>query len=146
MALHIETAGENPPTACDCCGNVTNAVWGYVYDGDIPIAAYFVHWTSNKEDHHPNFDFLVGTWGNDSVNDKQLISFIYNATQAGGGSFMAIDSTDRPAAGSELCSVALKRDEVINDGQLMGLASEIIDAIWLGDPRIQEIREFGANA
>ena len=77
MKLRIETAGENPPTACECCGNVTNAVWGYVYEGDDPIAAYFVHWTSSKADHYANFDFLVGTWGTDSVNDKELISFIY---------------------------------------------------------------------
>ncbi|MCP5299406.1 MAG: hypothetical protein H6954_06835 [Chromatiaceae bacterium] len=146
MKLRIETAGENPPTACECCGNVTNAVWGYVYEGDDPIAAYFVHWTSSKADHYANFDFLVGTWGTDSVNDKELISFIYKATETGGGSFMAIDSTDRPAAHSDLCSVALKRDEVVNNGRLMGLASEIIDAVWLGDPRIQEIRGFGPNA
>ena len=146
MNLHVELAGEKWPTVCDCCGNETKAVWGYVYRHDVALAAYFVQWTSNKKEHYPNFDFLVGTWGDDNIRDKKLISFVYNATHRAGGSFMAIDSSNRPAAKSDLCSRALSRNEVVNDRDLMGLATEMIDAVWLGDPRIEEIRNFGKNA
>ena len=55
---------------------------------------------------------------------------------------MAIDSTDRPAARSDLCAAALKRFAVVNDRDLMSLATKMIDAVWLGDPRIEEIRNL----
>lgn len=146
MNLRVEPAGENQPTVCDCCGNETKTVWGYVYQHDIPLAAYFVQWTSKNKEHYPNFDFLVGTWGDDTIRDKKLISFVYNATNEEGGSFMAIDSSDRPAARSDLCSMALRRNDVVNDRDLMGIATEIIDAVWRSDPRLEEIRNFGKNA
>ena len=56
---------------------------------------------------------------------------------------MAIDSSERPAANSDLCSVALSREQVVNDGDIMSIVTDMIDAIWLGDPRIEEIRNFG---
>jgi hypothetical protein len=146
MSLRVELAGENQPKVCDCCGNETKTVWGYVYWHDVARAAYFVQWTRNKKEHYPHFDFLVGTWGDDTIRDKKLISFVYNATHETGGSFMVIDSADRPAARSDLCSVALKRGEVVNDHDLMGVATEMIDAVWLSDPRIEEIRNFAKNA
>lgn len=142
MNLRVEPAGESWPTVCDCCGNETRTVWGYVYKLNVPLAAYYVQWTSNNKEHYPNFDFLVGTWGDDSVRDKKLISFVYNATPKDGGSFMAIDSSGRPAARSDLCSVALNRDDIVNNVDLMGVATNMIDAVWVGDPRIDEIRNF----
>jgi hypothetical protein len=144
--LHIEIGGENKPTLCECCGNETKTIWGYIYDGDNAVSAYFVQWTCNKKEHSPNFDFLIGTWGDDFINDKKLISFIYNPTNEDGGEFMVIDSSERPAANSALCTVALSREEVINDGDIMGSVTDMIDAIWLGDPRIEEIKNFGKNA
>ena len=56
---------------------------------------------------------------------------------------MAIDSSERPAANSDLCSVASSREQVVNDGDIMSIVTDMIDAIWLGDPRIEEIRNFG---
>ena len=146
MKLYVEPDGESEPTACDCCGNESKTVWGYIYNGNNALAAYFIQWTKNKKEHYPNFDFLLGTWGDDSINDKKLISFIYNATQGDNGSFMAIDGSERPASSSELCDVALSAQEVRNDKEIMNIAAEMIDAVWLGDPRIEEIRNFNKNA
>ena len=145
MELVTEAAGENLDNFCDCCGNRTNTVWGYVYRNDVALAAYFVHWTSDKPDHDPNFDFIFGTWGDESVEDKKLSSWIYNPTGNGTGSFMAIDSKDRPLAESDLCSVALSREQVVNNSETMELMTNIIDAIWLQDARIQEVVQFGQN-
>ena len=146
MYLRIEIAGENEPTLCDCCGNKTKTVWGYVYEGDNAIAAYFVQWTQNNKEHFPNFDFLIGTWGDESIQDKKLISWVYNATHEGEGSYMVIDAVNRPAAQSDLCSKALKREEAVTNCHLMKISKEILDAVWLNDSRIEEIKNFGKEA
>jgi hypothetical protein len=55
---------------------------------------------------------------------------------------MVIDATERPIAGGELVGRALRREEVI-DTPLAKQAFDIIDAIWLQDQRIEEIRGAG---
>jgi hypothetical protein len=61
-------------------------------------------------------------------------------------SFMAIDSDSRPTAKSPLCSQALGRAEVLGDCALKVLATQLLDAVWLGDPRVQEVRELASTA
>lgn len=138
--LRVEPGGENEATRCECCGRVSRTVWGYVYEESGPIAAYFVQWTRHAAEHLPNLDFLVGTWGDDSVHDKRLVSWVFDPKQGSGGSFMVVDGTARPAAGSNLCSQALTREQVVGDSHLLELAKSMIDAVWLGDPRIEEVR------
>jgi len=138
--LQIETDGESGGT-CECCGNETRSVWGYVRAQDRGVAVYFVQWTCNKPEHSPNFDLLIGTWGEENCKDKKLSSWILNA-EPGGGGFMAIDGTDRQMSNSHLCDEALTRQQVINDPDLMESTTSIIDAIWLGDPRIEEIKSW----
>lgn len=145
-SLHVEPTGENPATKCDCCGNETKTVWGYVYDSNKALAAYFVQWTRNSPQHYPNFDFLIGTWGDDAAgNDRVLVSFTYRPAR-GGGAFMAIDGNQRPAADSPLCHKALSRKDVVENSRLMELSTQLIDAIWLGDTRINELKQLDASA
>jgi len=139
-SLRVEP-GDESYGSCACCGNDTRTIWGYIHAGARPIACYWVQWTKDKPEHLPNFDFLVGTWGDDTVSDKKLISWIFNPA-LGGGSFMVIDSATRPAAKSPLCNAALSRDQVIGDGKVMDTATDLIDAVWLSDPRLADVREF----
>ena len=143
--MRIELGNESSPNICECCGNETKTVYGYAYQNDIPLAAYYVQWTCSRADHPPNFDFLIGTWGNDGVHDKVLVSWIYQSNLKG-GCFMVVDSHSRPAASSSLCAKPLSRDEVINNSGLMGVCAEMLDKIWLDDPRISEIITFGRNS
>ncbi len=55
---------------------------------------------------------------------------------------MAIDGADRQMSNSDLCDEALTRQQVIYDPDLMKSTTSIIDAIWLGDPRIEEIKSW----
>lgn len=136
----VETAGE-AYGVCECCGNKTRTIWGYVHSSDQTLAAYFVQWTVGKPEHAANFDFLIGTWGAPEVKDKKLASWVFNPKQAG-GSFMAVDGSSRPAARSDLCSIVLTREQIIGDAELKGLCTSLIDAVWLGDSRTKEIRGF----
>ena len=143
--LRIEPAGENAPTYCECCGNESRSIWGYVYRGQNALAAYFVQWTRGSAKHSPNFDFLVGTWGDDSVPDKKLISWVFHPTHEAGGSFMAVDAATRPAAQSSLCSQALSREQVVLDSELVELSTKLIDAVWLGDSRVEEVKRLAST-
>src|SRR5690349_9021300 len=100
--LRVQPDGESGGH-CDCCGNETRTIWGYVHSGEQTIACYFLQWTRRAAKHFPNFDFLMGTWGDNNINDRKLVSWLYNPSAQ---SFMAIDSSTRPAASSPLCARA----------------------------------------
>ena len=137
--LRVETAGDRV-VSCDCCGNDSRVVWGYVYQEDTALAAYYVQWTRGDAGHLSNFDFLIGAWGVEPANNKRLVAWVFDRTQGTTGAFMVIDSGARPAARSELCGQALSRQQVVDDPELMHLARRLLDAVWLEDPRIDEVK------
>ena len=128
---------------CDCCGNEIRTIWGYVYGQDAPLAAYFVSWTRESAEHYPNIDLLMGTWGNDAINDRRLVAWLFNPASP---SFMVVDAANRPAARSRVCSVALTRAEALADEDLMQAARSVLDAIWIGDERVNEIKRLANKA
>ena len=106
---------------------------------------YFVQWTVGAPSHWPNFDLIIGEWGERaSADDRVLVALRYHAETQGGG-FMVVDSGDRPAAASELYGAALRRDDVIGQ-DIATRAFDIVDAIWMQDPRIDEIRGYAREA
>jgi hypothetical protein len=138
--LFLEPTGSADFGPCECCGNNSRRVWGFVHSPSTAVAAYFVHWTlSRVRDHGANFDLIIGKWGNgSSARDRVLVSLAYRVDD-GGPSFMVIDSADRPAASSELVSKALARSDVV--GTLMARqAFDIVDAILSQDPRVTELQ------
>jgi hypothetical protein len=140
--LHIEPSGERSGN-CDCCGNASRTVWGYVHEGEKTVAAYFVQWTVGSSDHLPNIDFLIGTWGNDTVNDRVLSAWQFNPRE---NSFMIIDAASRPAASSTLCGHALSRDETLALPKVKSIAASCLDVVWQQDDRISEIRGPASDA
>ncbi len=140
--LSVEPTGERHGH-CDCCGNATSTVWGYVHNRERTVAAYFVQWTVGSAEHMPNFDFLIGTWGNDAVSDRVLSSWLFDPSN---NSFMITDAKCRPAANSQLCSHALSREETLALPDLKAVASGCLDAVWLQDPRLAEVRAFANDA
>jgi hypothetical protein len=138
-AFSIEESGSNDHGPCECCGNNSRTVWGFVHQGGRTVAAYFVQWTLTRiQDHGANFDLVVGEWGDEtSPTDRQVVAVELRIID-GGPQFMVIDAADRQAAMSEnLAASSLRRDQVIGTP----LAAEVfamLDAIWLGDSRLAE--------
>jgi hypothetical protein len=139
----IEPTGSNDFGPCSCCGDNSRSVWGFIHHGDTGEAAYFVHWTlRHVQLHGAHFDLALGRWGEDSSsNDRFAVSLEFRRTGQG-PQFMVIDATDRPIAKGELVSRALRREEVIGT-PLAQQVFDIVDAIWLQDQRIEEIRGAG---
>lgn len=139
--LTVEPTGQGGGH-CDCCGHETRIVWGNICADAVMVATYFVHWTRGRQPHFCNLDLLVGTWRERVEQGQTLSSWIYNSARE---QFMAIDSTTRPAAESNLCTRALTRDQVLADPELMADLRALLDAVWSGDPRIAEVRTASAN-
>jgi len=122
---------------CDCCGSESRTMWGNIISEGTVIACYFVQWTRGQPEHFPNLDFLIGRWGDDTNNDRVLVSWLYSASRK---QFMIVDSGARPASSSELCSRAMTREQVLSSSGLLQQAKDLLDAVWMGDKRIEEVK------
>jgi hypothetical protein len=124
---------------CDCCGNESRRIWGYVRGGGNPVAAYFVHWTVGAiGGHPPNFDLIVGTWGDGTDRSgRVLISMDYQLLGSG-PAFRVIDAAPRLAGFVELAATALQRSEVIGQ-PVAEQAFAIADVVLASDSRAHEL-------
>jgi len=132
-------------STCECCGKVSKTICGDVSITERTLAIYYVQWTVGSAEHFPNIDLVLGPWGADAdPGERVLISLAYNPGPDGGG-FTIIDSEARPANNRALCGRAFKREEVIGT-PFAQEAFQLVDAIWLGDPRIEEVKYLNSRA
>ena len=137
--LTIEPTGQKDHGPCACCSNMSRCAWGFVHAPDAALAAYFVHWTLGKvADHWPNFDVIIGRWGDGaSAADRRLVAMEYRLLDTG-PSFRVINARDRPAADPELVGKVLRRCDVIGR-RIAPTAFAIVDAILAQDDRLAEL-------
>ncbi len=129
---------EESSSYCDCCGNQTRSVWGFVHEGEGTVAAYFVHWTVGKsiEDHPANYDLIYGSWGDGTdAKHRCAISLIHFETDGVPG-VSVIDAKSRAIADSDLISSALGREDVVGT-PLAEHVFAIFDAVILQDSRLE---------
>lgn len=137
MMFEVE-ATEESVGSCDCCGNTSRKVWGFVHENGTTVAAYFLHWTVGKslQSHPANFDLIYGPWGEGSqVKDRCAISLIHFENEAGPG-VMVIDANNRPVAARDLVGSAMRRDEVLGTS-LASRVFAIFDAVLTQDERLK---------
>ena len=129
------------PTPCECCGKTTRGVSGWIEDSDKTLAAYLIHWTQSSKEHDANFDLIFGKWGAEATpNDRSVASFAYRPSE---NSFMVVDSRTRPAGQcNQVALFPLTRDEIVGT-PLASYLFGLLDAVWLQDPRITDIRSDG---
>ena len=126
-----------------CCGNMTRRVWGYVYQGEAAIAAYFVEWTPGHLDQAATFDLILGKWGPEAAAiDRQGVALAFRQLETG-PAFMVVDALDRPIGTSFLVGEALSREQVV-DEPIAKTVFAVCDSILLHDARLFPLREKGA--
>jgi hypothetical protein len=117
---------------------MTQRVWGYVYNNDDALAAYFVEWTPGHLEQSANFDFIIGRWGDEtSALDRVAVALEYRCLDSG-PAFMVINADARPVAGNANVGRALMREEVIGT-KLAGTVFAICDEIFLHDARLSTL-------
>ena len=138
------TPWKEAAATCDCCGKLSKTICGEVSVADKTLAIYYVQWTVGSAEHFPNIDLIIGPWGDGAEpGERVLIALVYDSGVDGGG-FMIIDSETRPANSRELCGRALKREEVIGT-PFAQEAFQLVDAIWLQDPRVDEVKRLNSR-
>ena len=141
--ITLEPTGSSDVERCDCCGDKSRTVWGFIYRDAYAHASYFVHWTPGKvASHGAHFDLILGAWGDGTTSaDRYAVSLEFRLTDQGPG-FMVIDATPRAVSQQELVGRGLLRDEVVGT-PLSERIFELVDAIWLQDARITELTGNG---
>jgi hypothetical protein len=130
---------------CDCCGNTSKTIWGEISTPEKSIAVYYLQWTIGSAKHYPNLDLIIGRWGDGAKPEhRQMVSLLFRPDDDV-GQFMVIDSEPRLVDRRELCARALRRDEVVGTS-IAKDAFEIVDAIWLQDPRVSEVKNLNSAA
>jgi hypothetical protein len=135
------TPWEESSGTCDCCGNISKTIWGVISTPHGTVATYYVQWTVGSAEHFPNIDLIIGRWGDGADPTQRVLVSLKYRPDRGGGSFMVIDSDVRPANNAKLCGRALKRVEVV-ETPLAEEVFQLVDTIWLQDPRIAGLRDL----
>lgn len=119
---------------------MTQRVWGYVYDNDAALAAYFVEWTPGHVEQSANFDLIVGRWGDEtSASDRVAIALEYRCLDSG-PAFMVVNAEARPVARNANVGRTLTREQVIGT-ELAQTISAICDEIFLHDARLTTLTD-----
>ena len=122
---------------CDCCGQDSRSVWGWVHHDKGPtVAAYWMRWSAGHlEDDGANLDLILGKWADDAgPEDRFAVALVHKQQSDGTPALMVIDAQDRPVANGSLASIALRREDVIGT-PLAKQVFAITDAIYLQDQR-----------
>ncbi len=139
ITLVVEPTETKESGPCECCGDHTRSLFGFLRRGDHAEAAYIVQWTLRKIARHGiHVDLIIGRWGEGTKrSDRMAVSLEYRQTETGPW-FMVIDATKRDVSRSDLVGKALTREDVI-DTPLAKRVFEMVDAVWLCDHRIHEL-------
>lgn len=140
--LELEPTGSSDFGPCECCGERSRIVWGFVHRGGTTEAAYFVHWTPGKvPEHGAHVDLVMGRWGKGAERvDRYAVSLEFRH----GAGVMVIDASARDISKNALVGRGLRRDEVVGT-PLATRVFEVVDVIWSADTRIAEVRGSMSN-
>jgi hypothetical protein len=109
------------------------------------VAAYFAGWAEQRPDHGASFDLILGKWGASATkHDRYTVALDYRIVE-GSPQFMIVDAQSRLTSGSDLADSTLKRCDVIGT-PLASKVFALVDTIYMGDPRLGELRTWAVVA
>jgi hypothetical protein len=135
MAFEVELSGQKQHP-CECCGNVSHTVWGYVHEeAGGTRAVYYAGWIDGHDDRVVRMTVSLGRWGDGTgADDRRSVAIDMRAPE-GTPEMMVVDNAlfDEPA----VLGVLQRRQEALDDPALADLWA-VADAIVLADPRVAE--------
>jgi hypothetical protein len=144
IAYEVEPYADAVSGVCECCGNVSRQITGFVHENDVTILGYSFNWTVGRFPDHPaNIDLVMGEWGDVASPEQRFLISMLLTVRDHRPEVLVIDSGNRPMAyKSDLVSRALRRDQVVGT-PLATKVFALIDAIFLDDPRVSELLADG---
>ena len=126
---------------CECCGDISLLASGLLRRDQEPYAAYQVHWTKNQiVKHGAEFHIILGEFGDGTTAADKFAVALHFFVEDDRHGFMVVDADQTPIASNPLVGKALPRANVIGT-PLAQEVFELVDAIWLDDENIAEVRE-----
>jgi len=126
---------------CECCGDISRLASGLVRLNDEPYAAYQVHWTNQQVVRHgAEFYIILGEWGDGTTAADKFAVALHFFVESDRFGFMVVDADQTPMSSHPLVGCALPRASVI-DKPLAKEVFDLVDAIWLGDENIADVRQ-----
>ena len=126
---------------CECCGDISRLASGMVRLNDEPYALYQVHWTNNRViKHGAEFYIILGEFGEGTTAADKFAVALHFFIESDRFGFMVVDADKTTISSHPLVGRALSRADVI-DKPLAEEVFELVDAIWLEDGNIAEVRD-----
>ena len=135
MPLTLQPDGSKDYGPCECCGNMSRTVWGYIHRNDEMVAVYYVSWTLGRIDHGARVELIIGKWDDDASADDRSAVALACRLQNNQPQFMIRDAEPKDDG---LATHALKRDQIVGTPKSAEIF-ELVDAIWLKEDRIREL-------
>ena len=126
---------------CECCGDISRHVRGLVRLNDELYAAYEVHWTMQKvASYGAEFYIILGKWGEDTTAADKFAVALHYFVEPDRSGFAVVDADKTSISSDPLVGRGLPRASVI-DTPLATEVFDLVDAIWLEDENIAEVRD-----
>lgn len=137
--ISIELGKENDTGPCDCCGQMSRTVWGYLSVDSVARAVYYVNWTLGEvKKHGAIIDLVLGEWGDDSTPAKRVAVSIVYRVGPNGAEFFSIDPDNRPHANAGLADHWIPGRHVFGN-PVAADSYAFMHAILGQDPRLAEL-------
>ncbi|WP_298306580.1 hypothetical protein [uncultured Erythrobacter sp.] len=136
LQFEVEMTGQSGGH-CDCCGNDSHCVWGWVHQIEGPtVAAYWVRWTDGHlADPGAKLDLVIGPWGEGtSQSARYLVSLVHREQQGESPALMVVDAPANNVSYETLAQNPMAKGEVIGT-PLAAQLFRILDAIYEQDTR-----------
>ncbi len=144
FTLHAGDSSDSGP--CPCCGDMSRLVTGVVNRKGATYAAYQVHWTLGQIPRHgAEFYLFLGDWSDSALPADRFGIALHYFVDGPRNGFSVVDANETPIANVSFIGSALRRDEVVGTS-LAKAAFDLVDLLWLHDPRIAEITAAAAAA
>jgi hypothetical protein len=100
---------------------------------------YFVHWTiAGIADHPPNFDFILGEWGDGTSPKDRVVGSLDYKLLGTGPAFRVIDATPRQPQYESLAVSALRREDILASHYAAHIFT-LADTVLANDARLAEL-------
>lgn len=130
--LRLEYGDPINPTNCDCCGNTSNTVTGFIYNDDFAHGVYFGRWTDGHLPKEIKLTICIGEWGEGSnPNNRDSINLRIRGKEEG-FRMMITDSIESPWKENSILGNFMDRQEALNSKyktEFLRIAEKVISNV-----------------
>jgi hypothetical protein len=133
--ISIEPGKAKEPTYCECCGNKTLTVHGFVYNNNNAYAVYLACWTVGHPERGVAMAIGLGEWGEGASPDQRRSVGLECRTTDNQIQFAVIDPEQSPWGRTEFLGRMLPRDTALKDAEIKEFF-HIAEHVVQEDPRV----------